>query len=195
VLKSAGVLKARMVIIAFSNPKQALKILKNIRRINKTVPVLVRTTDDSELESLQIAGATEVIPEKLESSLMLASHMLILLGTSPLRTQQQVQEIKANRYRFLQGFYEGEKIGHLESTSAEKTYLHAVELPDSAYAIGRSIEEFVAQKVPIQVASFSRGGYKCSEIAPYTVLQSGDILVLEGTNEDIYNAEEKLLQG
>lgn len=195
VLKAAGVDNARMVIIAFSNPKQALKILQNIRRINKSIPVLVRTTDDSELESLQIAGATEVIPEKLESSLMLASHMLILLGTSPVKTQQQVQEIKANRYRFLQGFFEGEKIGHLEAKSPEKKHLHAVELPESAYAIGRTVEEFIAKKVPIKISSFKRQGIKCAEIAPHTLLEAGDILVLEGTNEEIYNTEEKLLQG
>src|SRR5690606_36461649 len=33
VLESAGIEKAKMLIVSFSNPKQALKILKNTRRL------------------------------------------------------------------------------------------------------------------------------------------------------------------
>lgn len=194
-LQAVGIDKARMLIIAFSHPKQTLKILRNARRLNKDIPILVRTMDDSELEALQIAGATEVIPDKLESSLMLASHMLILLGQSPAKAQQQVWEVKANRYKFLRGFFEGEHIGHLETTSKGKMYRHAVELTEGAYAIGRTIEELAAQDIHLNISSFSRQGFKCEEIAPHTILHPGDVLVLEGTNEEIYNAEEKLLQG
>lgn len=195
VLAAAGIAKARMLIVAFTNPKQALKILRISRRLNKDIPILVRTTDDNELEALQIAGATEVIPDKLESSLMLASHMLILLGQSPAKAHHQIREVKANRYRFLRGFFEGEKVGHLEDTPREKQYLHAVELTEGAYAIGHTLEELIAQKVPLKVSSFTRNGFKCVEPAPYTPLQPGDIIVLEGTNEEIFKAEEKLLQG
>lgn len=195
VLLSAGIEKARMIIVAFSHPKQALKILRIVRRLNKEIPALIRTTDDSELEALQIAGATEVVPDKLESSLMLASHMLILLGMPPSKAHQQVREVKANRYKFLRGFFEGEKAGHLETTSREKRALHAVELTEGAYAVGRTIEEINADKGPIHLSSFSRNGYKCHAPAPHTLLQPGDVLVLTGTHEENVNAEEKLLQG
>jgi len=195
VLTAAGIAKARMLIIAFSTPKQSLKIIRSVRRLNKDLPILVRTMDDSDLEALQIAGATEVIPDKLESSLMLASHMLILLGQSPAKAQQQVSEVKANRYKMLRGFFEGENIGHLEDTPREKIYLHAVELTDGAYAVGRTLEDLVAQKIPINLSSFTRHGYKCNEPAPHTTFLAGDVLVLEGTKEEIYNVEEKLLQG
>ncbi|HRE31594.1 MAG TPA: NAD-binding protein, partial [Candidatus Berkiella sp.] len=192
---AAGIKEAKMLIIAFSNPKQALKILRNVRHLNKDIPVLVRTTDDSDLEALQIAGATEVIPDKLESSLMLASHMLILLGQSPAKAQQQVKEVKANRYKFLRGFYEGEKIGHLENVSTERTHLHAVELTEGAYAVGKTLEELIAKNIPISLSSFSRAGYKCQEPAAHTILQAGDVLVIAGTNQELFNVEEKLLQG
>lgn len=195
VLEAAGIKKAKMLIIAFSSPKQALKILRNVRHLNKDIPVLVRTTDDSDLEALQIAGATEVIPDKLESSLMLASHMLILLGQTPAKAQQQVKEVKANRYKFLRGFYEGENIGHLEEASPERTHLHAVELTDGAYAVGKTLEELIAEKIAISLSSFSRGGYKCHAPAAHTILQPGDVLVIAGTNQEIFNVEEKLLQG
>jgi CPA2 family monovalent cation:H+ antiporter-2 len=48
------------------------------------VPVIVRTIDDTDLEKLRAAGATEVVPEAIEGSLMLASHALALVGV-PMR--------------------------------------------------------------------------------------------------------------
>ncbi len=197
VLIASGITKARLLIIAFSTPnaKQALKILRSARQLNKELPILVRTTDDSDLEALQIAGATEVIPDKLESSLMLASHMLILLGQPPAKAQQQIAEVKANRYKMLRGFFEGEDIGHLEDKPRQKIYLHAVELSEGAYAVGHTLEELVSQQIPIKISSFSRNGFKCNEPSPHMVFQAGDVLVLEGTNEEIYLVEEKLLQG
>ncbi|MBS0286436.1 MAG: cation:proton antiporter [Proteobacteria bacterium] len=195
VLIAAGITKARMLIIAFGTSQQSLKILRAVRQVNKEIPILVRTMDDTDLEALQIAGATEVIPDKLESSLMLASHMLILLGQTPAKAQQQIAEVKANRYKMLRGFFEGENIGHLEDYQSEKIYLHAVELSESAYAIGHTLEELVAQKIPIKISSFSRHGFKCNHPSAHTVFKAGDILVLEGTHEEIYLVEEKLLQG
>lgn len=195
VLQAAGIKKARLLIIAFTHPKQTLKILTNARRLNPDLPILVRTTDDTELEVLQNSGATEVIPDKLESSLMLASHMLILLGQPASRAQQLVKEVKANRYKLLRGFYEGENIGHLEDLSKERAYLHAVELSEGAYAIDHTLGEIMKEEPSIALSSFSRKGFKCDIPDLDVVLQSGDILILEGTKEDLYHAEEKLLQG
>jgi len=194
-LKAAGIDKARLLITAFDQPNVAKKILKTARRLNPTIPILVRTDDDAHLESLTIAGATEVVPDKLESSLMLAAHMLILLGKSPQKAQQQVYQVKSNRYKMLRSFYEGEDFSHLEDQPKDKKSLHAVELSAGACAIGKTISDIATEKCPIQVASFSRNGYKCEKPSENTLLMEGDILVVEGNQEEIHLAEEKLLQG
>jgi voltage-gated potassium channel Kch len=68
------------------------------------VPILVRTRDDSQLAELKAAGASEVVPELLESSLMLASHALIMLGLPDHQVQARIDEVRRNRYRLLHGF-------------------------------------------------------------------------------------------
>ena len=85
----------------------ALLILKEARRFNPLVPILVRTRDDSMLTELKAAGATEVVPELLESSLMLASHALIMLGLPADQVQSRVAQARRDRYRLLHGFYPG----------------------------------------------------------------------------------------
>ena len=57
----------------------ALRIVRSVRRLRTEVPVLVRTEDDSKLDALQAAGATEVVPEIFETSLSLVSHVLLFL--------------------------------------------------------------------------------------------------------------------
>ncbi len=197
VLISAGVHRAKLLVLAFNeNPELIQKILHNARRLNKDLSILVRTDDDRHLEQLQMAGATEVIPEKLESSLMLVTHMLILLGISPDKARQQVWEVKENRYKMLRGYFPG----HLDAMQQhaeeqDKLSLHAVELSEGDYAVGKTLEEFISQKMAIQLASFSRNGYKCESPAPHTILQVGDILVLLAKADEHEIAEDLLLKG
>jgi len=104
-LSAVGIERARLVVIAVDNSDVALVVLKEARRINAQVPILVRTRDDSQWAELKAAGATEVVPELLESSLMLASHALLLLGLPDQQVQARVDEVRQNRYRLLHGFH------------------------------------------------------------------------------------------
>nr|WP_277930295.1 monovalent cation:proton antiporter-2 (CPA2) family protein [Pseudomonas sp. CROZ-RG-20F-R04-06] len=106
-LNAVGLLRARLLVVAVDQSDIALRILKEARRLNAHVPILVRTRDDSQWAELKAAGATEVVPELLESSLMLASHALIMLGLPAHQVQEQVDQVRIDRYRLLHGFYPG----------------------------------------------------------------------------------------
>lgn len=106
-LTAVGLLRARLLVIAVDQSDVALRILKEARRLNTHIPILVRTRDDSQWSELKAAGATEVVPELLESSLMLASHALIMLGLPAHQVQEQVDQVRIDRYRLLHGFYPG----------------------------------------------------------------------------------------
>ena len=106
-LVAIGLERARLLVIAVDQTDIALLILKEARRLNATVPILVRTRDDSQLAELKASGASEVVPELLESSLMLASHALIMLGVPAHQVQERADQIRHDRYSLLHGFYPG----------------------------------------------------------------------------------------
>ncbi|VVO35994.1 cation:proton antiporter [Pseudomonas fluorescens] len=106
-LVAIGLERARLLVIAVDQTDIALLILKEARRLNAAVPILVRTRDDSQLAELKASGASEVVPELLESSLMLASHALIMLGLPAHQVQERADQIRHDRYRLLHGFYPG----------------------------------------------------------------------------------------
>ena len=105
-LRAVGLDRARLLVIAVDNTEVAMTVLKEARLITIDVPILVRTRDDSLLPELKAAGATEVVPELLESSLMLASHALILLGLPERTVRRRVDEVRHDRYHLLEGCLE-----------------------------------------------------------------------------------------
>jgi monovalent cation:H+ antiporter-2, CPA2 family len=104
-LMAAGLVRASAVVITYLDTPSAMKVLANIRSHAPKVPVIVRTVDDHDLEKLQLAGATEVVPEAIEGSLMLASHALALVGVPMRRVIRVVQEQRNARYSMLRDYF------------------------------------------------------------------------------------------
>ena len=71
-LMAAGVARASAVVVTYLDTRSALKVLCNVREHAPGVAVIVRTLDDYDLETLLTKGATEVVPEAIKGSLMLA---------------------------------------------------------------------------------------------------------------------------
>ncbi|MGC2030833.1 MAG: cation:proton antiporter, partial [Steroidobacteraceae bacterium] len=134
VLENVGVARASCVVITFANPEVALRILRAVRDLRRDVPILVRTQDDTKLEQLQSAGATEVVPETFEASLMLLSHLLLLLKLPVPRVIRTVNDIRSHRYSMLRQYFPDADAEHLDDTHAFREELHSVILPPHAWA-------------------------------------------------------------
>lgn len=102
VLRAAGIERAALLVVSFDHVPAALRIVTHARQLRADVPILVRTRDDAGLAELKAAGATEVVPETLEASLMLVSHLFMLLGTPAVHVQHMLATTRQQRYRLLQ---------------------------------------------------------------------------------------------
>ena len=194
-LEKAGIGKAELLILSFNDDTLSLKALKEIRKRGFTLPILVRTRDEKHLTQLQDAGATEVVPEILEASLMLASHMLMLLGHPAPKVQQQILDVQKNRYQLLRGYFVGDDdVGHLEQAPTTEM-LHAVTLDPGFWAIGKCTNDFVDAGMALELATFSRDGFKSPAPCADTCFKEGDVLVLRGVQEALHQAEIFLNNG
>lgn len=195
ILEAAGLERARALVISFEEPGAALKILENTRRLRPDMPILVRTRDDTNLEKLQQAGATEVVPETLEASLMLSSHLLLLLGIPVSAVVRRVREVRSNRYSMLRGFFLGEERLSLTQPDSLRRRLYSVVLTEKAHAIGKTLQSLNLENTGVIVSAIRRGGIRGPQPEPDTELMSGDVLVVYGTMEEIERAEAILLGG
>jgi CPA2 family monovalent cation:H+ antiporter-2 len=192
-LMAAGLSRASAVVITYLDVPGALKVLGHVRAHAPHVPVIVRTQDDHALERLRAAGATEVVPEAIEGSLMLASHALALVGVPMRRVIRLVQDQRDARYGLLRGYFHGADDSSVDEMGQER--LHSLTLPSGAHALGRSLGALLPGLPDTRILSLRRRNGKTLAPDPGLQLEDGDTLVLSGRTEALALAEEKLLRG
>ncbi|HVO06058.1 MAG TPA: cation:proton antiporter [Burkholderiaceae bacterium] len=191
-LMAAGLVRASAVVVSYPNTASALKILSLVHEHAPRVPVIVRTIDDSDLEVLRGAGATEVVPEALEGSLMLAAQALALVGVPMQRVIRITRDARDARYGLLRGFFHGAD----DDTAAElqQARLASVTLPMAASCLGRPLSSQALHATGVQVASIRLASGRVLAPDDQHVLAAGDTLVLSGLPAALALAEEKLLR-
>jgi CPA2 family monovalent cation:H+ antiporter-2 len=191
-LVAAGVYRASALVITYANTPSALKVLNLVHEMAPTLPVIVRSHDDTDLDLLKRAGAAEVVPEALEGSLMLASHALVMMGVPLRRVVHRVQSARDERYASLRGYFHGSGDAP-EDPEHMYVRLHSVILRDEAGSVGKRIEQLELDDVGAEVTTIRRGKERL-EITPHTILNAGDVVVLRGSGDAVTRAEGRLLQ-
>lgn len=195
ILRAAGVERARMVVVCVDNIEHAEQIVSATRALREDVPVMVRTRDDHHLDELREGGATEVVPEILEGSLMLISHVLVMLEVPVSRVLQRVQRARRERYRQLKGFYLGAGANVTHEATRHPQQRHAVKLTLHARAVGRTLSDLDLEHLGVEIVSLRRGENEFEYPSRTDPLRFGDTLILMGFPEDVEAAEDRLLAG
>jgi CPA2 family monovalent cation:H+ antiporter-2 len=192
-LQQAGVDTANAIIVTFANPAVSVGIVRSVRRLRADVPVLVRTQDDGGVDELSAAGATEVVPETFEASLMLVSQVLMLLHVPPTRVVRAMAEIRANRYQTLRSVIpsQSEEIGQTPGSEELRTLV----LPPQAWGVGRTLDEIRERGADVTFNAIRRHGITGRHPDVTMALQVGDMVVIYGTPEALEHAEAVMLAG
>jgi CPA2 family monovalent cation:H+ antiporter-2 len=194
-LIAAGIQRAAAVVITFADSAAAVRVLAHIHSLNESVPVIARARVDADIVRLSAAGASEIVPEALESGLMLASHTLVWIGVPLNRVVRRVRAVRDEQYGSLRGLFHGAG-DDAETMESAQPRLHAVTLAGDASAIGKLLEESRLDEIGVQVRAVRRPGAP-RRLAPADagILQHGDVVVLLGVPERLSAAESRLLHG
>jgi CPA2 family monovalent cation:H+ antiporter-2 len=195
VLDAAGGARAKALVISYADNRAAMKILHIAQENYPQLPVIVRTVDDSNMEILREAGATEVVPEILEGSLMLASHALMLLGVPLNRVVKRIRLFREERYKLFKGYFHGISDAEDESLEGQQVRLHSVVISAGSYAIGRKLTEIQLENFNVEVKSIRRPNSNGVEPSLGSNLAEGDVVVLLGHPVSLTNAQNALLTG
>ncbi len=194
-LRAAGVKRAKAMIITSTDSHAASKIIKTVHIRNPDLPVIVRTEDDLHLEELEQAGAYKVVPEKLESSMMLATLLLEVLNVPTKEILYLIEKTRADHYYNLRGYFHGIQAESVEDIPSDHYRRHTVVLVPGSQTIGQTIESLHISEMDVSVLSVRRGNIRGDSPDPSMALREGDALLLEGGTEELKHAEEILLRG
>jgi CPA2 family monovalent cation:H+ antiporter-2 len=195
VLVAAGLSRAQAIVVTYSDLPSSMAILRHVRELRPELPVVVRTIDDAHIDALKAAGATEVVSEVMEGSLMLASHALMLLGVPLSQVLKRIRNVRESRYAMMRGFFRGASDADDELDQHAQPRLHTVLVTQGAAAVGRRLEALALDELLVEVVAIRRQGIKGVDPQPDTEIRVGDVLMLRGAADGLAAAEFRVLQG
>jgi len=196
VLEAAGAARAKALIVSYSDTRASMKVLHIVHERYPNLPVIVRTYDDIDMDAFREAGATEVVPEVLEGSLMLASHALVLLGVPLNRVVKRIRLFREERYKMFKGFFRGISDSDAETTVSRQQRLHSIEISSNSFAHGMRLDTIPFEKLKVELKKIRRPNMlEAITPRPDIVIGEGDVLVLLGNNESLVATEVFLVSG
>lgn len=191
-LEATGINTAKLLVIAHDDLGAARKILHHAQTLRPDLKVMVRTRDEAPVDELLRLGATEVVPETLEASIMIASQVLFLAGVPAARVIRHIREAQINRYELLKELYvtENPVLGGADE-HPEWDRLHTLVLTEGATAIGRKVTDLDLAGCELKV--IMRDGIRDTHPSPDITLRPNDTLVLLGTPDNLEKCTAGLL--
>ena len=192
VLESAGMAGAGLMIVSHDDLTAALKTIRAARTINPEVPIVARTRDETHLQELLDAGATEIIPETLEAGMMISLHAMMFMQVPTERVADYLQEQRTARYELVKELFRG-RFGIWKSiTGDHRQRLHSIILDEASPAVGRTLGEADAALPDITITTLVRAGQRREHPEAALKLEAGDVLVLLGDSGSLDRAESLL---
>lgn len=196
VLNAAGISTCKAVIITYADDRASSKVLSVIRESYLELPIIVRTTDETSIERLQDEGASEVVPEVLEGSLMLGSHALIMLGIPLGRVVKKIRAFRSERYAMFRGYFKGTTDITDDFSGQEQLELHSIEVRKNPLLLSVKLDSIRFEDFHVQIQYLRRPNMlEDIEPRPDILLSNGDTLVILGLQKDINRFEKYLSTG
>jgi CPA2 family monovalent cation:H+ antiporter-2 len=195
VITAAGLARASAVVVSFADTHAAMTILAHARELRPDVPVIVRTTDDTDVDKLKKAGAAEIVAEVVEGSLMLATQTMLLLGVPLNKVLMRLRTARGERYQLMRGFFPGATDEEDNALDAQQSRLHSIMIDSGAAAVGKTIENLGLDETGASLVALRRRGVRDADPEVGTRVEVADVLILAGTPEALAKAEMVLLQG
>ncbi len=189
VLSHVGVHRARVMVIATSDPSIERGIVSAARRMSQKLHITVRTRYVKELEPLMALGANEVIPEEFETSIEIFSHVLQTYNVPYNIIMEEVNNVRNSEYRILRHMPGGRVESPLSAILSHKLGMQTAEVTETSIASGKKISELkLRTKTGATVLAVQRNADLTANPPADFVVLPKDILYLVGDSAQLQDA-------
>lgn len=195
ILRSLGIERARMLVVAISDPAATRRMVRVARGLSATVHIIARTRYVVEIPELTRLGANVVIPEEFETSIEIFSRVLAHYQVARNDIDRLIEEIRASHYQALRTgpgmrLSMAGAIGSIPQMIAER-----IRLPADSPAVGQSLAQTrLRTETGALVLSITRGSSDIATPDPRFRLAAEDVLIVVGQPHQV-RAAQALLTG
>ncbi len=182
ILEVAGIERAKLLAVVVNDAAAAARTVAQARFANPTLQIIARVRFLHDIEALTTAGADIVVPEELETTVRIFSHVLGAYTIAPDEIERQVRVLRSEDYGVLRGSIQEAHLMVLQGLDEDGMHTRAVAVRPGAPAAGQTLEALALRRDhEITVLAVRRGqGTTASPDGRFTV-EAGDRLVLVGT--------------
>ena len=195
ILRSAHVEQAKLILITFDQPDQAIKLIAAAKQLQPAVQIIVRARKDKQLDALYDAGATQVVPELQEGNLMIISQVMHYSGVPMSRILKRVTAERKGRYDHMRGFYPGETTEINPATQDKLEFIHPIIVGSKAFAVGKSLADLNLAKLKVNLKGLRRNQHELQSPTLDETICAGDVLIVVGKPRRVERTERFILEG
>ncbi len=191
ILYGAGIMEARVMVLAVSDPLATRMGVKTAREMNSELVILARNKYLAEIDELLNMGATEVISDEFESSIELLARILRVFHFPRQLVAQEIKSIRDNRYGIFRR--PDTTVPRLRLSTRLDVYTETIRVVPGSPACGQKINEIGLRKQSgALIVGIIRDPDTLNNPDPSVRIEEGDLLVLSGTKEQLKLAMQML---
>lgn len=186
VFRHAGIVAAKIVVVAINDPAATRGITEIARRLNPSVYLIVRTRYFQEMGPLYALGANDVIPEEFETSVEIFSRVLTKYLIPHDAIKRFAAEVRSDGYEMFRSLArKTASFGDLK-VQIPNIEISALRVGKQAPLIGKSLAEIGLRKqYGVTVLAMRRGGNIISNPGVDLPFREDDVLFTVGSSEKI----------
>jgi len=195
ILLHAGIMKARVILHALSDPIATRAAVKTARSLNPDIVILTRNKYLEEIDELSNLGATEVVSEEFEASIELLSRILRMYHMPRQVVAQEIKSIRDERYRIFRHL--DTTIPRLRLSTNLDVYTETHQVDARSPLCGLTIEETeLRKKTGALILGIIREKDTLNNPHPSVTLEAGNLIIMSGTKDqlkkaiDLFNGQE-----
>ena len=192
-LNSAGISRAKLLVITIQNLFESKSIIMSVRNLNPKIRILAVIKDEIFYDELKNLGATEVISTNLEFDLMLVSQSLLLLNNSLGSVMSYMDRIKSKRYELFKGIDIDDQT-KIDFYNEINTKLLSFEVKQNNKMIGKNLKFLTLDKFKVKLISHQKFGKRNTLPEENLIFEQNDLLVFSGMEDDLVIFEKFLEQ-
>ena len=183
-LEAAGIERAKLAVVVISDAAAAARTVHQARYANPTIQIVARVRFLSDVEVLSKAGADIVVPEEMETTVRIFSHVLGAYTIAPDEIERLVRMLRSEDYGVMRGSIQEAHLMVLQGLDEDGMHTRAVAVRPGAPAAGQTLEALALRRAhEITVLAVRRGEATTASPDGRFRVEAGDRLVLVGTAE------------
>ncbi|MEK6691371.1 MAG: monovalent cation:proton antiporter-2 (CPA2) family protein [Nitrospirota bacterium] len=186
ILHKLGIEKARLLVIAISDPASARRIVAIARHENPDIYIIVRTRYLVEVDDLRELGADEVIPEEFETSVEIFSRVLHKYNFPNNIILDMVDKVRSDSYTMLRKVELPRRHVFEKYEWLPEIKVDGYKVSEDSHLVRRSIAELQVRKITgVTIIAVRRGTNVFTNPEPDFRFKEGDIIIFTGEKKNM----------